>query len=60
MQLSRRRFFNDTAHQSIVREIARVDGALIALSDAAGGGLVVSVLFSRVKSGVMPPPVSVI
>ncbi|NYH16517.1 sensor histidine kinase [Paraburkholderia bryophila] len=30
---------------SIVREIARVHGALIALTDADGGGLVVSVLF---------------
>ncbi|OLL32238.1 sensor histidine kinase [Burkholderia sp. SRS-W-2-2016] len=30
---------------SIVREIARVHGALIALSDARGGGLLVSVLF---------------
>ncbi|WP_176057284.1 sensor histidine kinase [Paraburkholderia sp. BCC1876] len=30
---------------SIVREIARVHGALIALTDAEGGGLVVSVLF---------------
>ncbi|ASL47923.1 Sensor protein QseC [Burkholderia sp. AD24] len=30
---------------SIVREIARVHGALIALTDANGGGLVVSVLF---------------
>jgi two-component system, OmpR family, sensor histidine kinase TctE len=30
---------------SIVREIARVHGALVALTDAHGGGLVVSVLF---------------
>lgn len=30
---------------SIVREIARVHGALVGLTDAAGGGLVVSVLF---------------
>ncbi|MCX4175189.1 MULTISPECIES: sensor histidine kinase [Paraburkholderia] len=35
---------------SIVREIARVHGAVIALSDASGGGLVVSVLFPTLKS----------
>jgi two-component system sensor histidine kinase TctE len=35
---------------SIVREIARVHGALIALSDAPGGGLVVSVLFPALKA----------
>ncbi|WP_434115758.1 sensor histidine kinase N-terminal domain-containing protein [Paraburkholderia caffeinilytica] len=35
---------------SIVREIARVHGALIALSDAPGGGLVVSVLFPALKT----------
>lgn len=35
---------------SIVREIARVHGALIALSDAPGGGLVVSVLFPARKA----------
>ncbi|HYS66571.1 MAG TPA: ATP-binding protein, partial [Paraburkholderia sp.] len=34
---------------SIVREIARVHGALIALSDAPGGGLVVSVQFPALK-----------
>ncbi|WGS52925.1 sensor histidine kinase N-terminal domain-containing protein [Paraburkholderia sp. D15] len=34
---------------SIVREIARVHGALIALSDAPGGGLVVSVLFPQAE-----------
>ncbi|AXE96336.1 sensor histidine kinase N-terminal domain-containing protein [Paraburkholderia terricola] len=34
---------------SIVREIARVHGALIALSDAPGGGLVVSVLFPALE-----------
>lgn len=35
---------------SIVREIARVHGALIELSDAAGGGLVVSVQFPALKA----------
>ena len=35
---------------SIVREITRVHGAVIALSDAPGGGLVVSVLFPALKS----------
>jgi len=35
---------------SIVREIARVHGAVIALSDASGGGLVVSVLFPALKA----------
>jgi two-component system, OmpR family, sensor histidine kinase TctE len=34
---------------SIVREIARVHGAQVALTDAAGGGLVVSVLFPAVR-----------
>lgn len=34
---------------SIVREIARVHGALIALSDAPGGGLVVSVQFPALR-----------
>lgn len=34
---------------SIVREIARVHGALVALSDAPGGGLVVSVPFPAAK-----------
>ncbi|CAE6847082.1 sensor histidine kinase [Paraburkholderia domus] len=35
---------------SIVREIARVHGALIALSDAPGGGLVVSVQFPALRA----------
>ncbi|WP_168790175.1 sensor histidine kinase [Paraburkholderia aromaticivorans] len=35
---------------SIVREIARVHGALVALTDAHGGGLVVSVLFPPLKT----------
>ncbi|MFM0555922.1 sensor histidine kinase N-terminal domain-containing protein [Paraburkholderia sediminicola] len=35
---------------SIVREIARVHGAQVALTDALGGGLVVSVLFPPLKT----------
>jgi two-component system sensor histidine kinase TctE len=35
---------------SIVREIARVHGAQVALTDAQGGGLVVSVLFPPLKA----------
>jgi two-component system sensor histidine kinase TctE len=35
---------------SIVREIARVHGAQVALTDARGGGLVVSVLFPPLKA----------
>ncbi|MFM0222058.1 sensor histidine kinase [Paraburkholderia dipogonis] len=35
---------------SIVREIARVHGAQVALTDAYGGGLVVSVLFPPLKT----------
>ncbi|MFM0629868.1 sensor histidine kinase [Paraburkholderia xenovorans] len=35
---------------SIVREIARVHGALVALTDANGGGLIVSVAFPPLKT----------
>ncbi|CAE6727227.1 sensor histidine kinase [Paraburkholderia haematera] len=53
------RFYRSEANQavegsglglSIVREIARVHGASIALSDAPGGGLVVSVRFPALKA----------